>query len=76
MRYRRRGTGSRRRDLRALAFALHEELKPAGVHVVTVTIEGAIGSRPRFMPDAIADAYWDLHAANSEQWVPEREYRD
>jgi len=42
--------------LRSLAYALHEELKPAGVHVVTVTIEGAIGSSPRFMPDVIAEA--------------------
>lgn len=62
--------------LRALAFALHEELKPAGVHVATVTIEGAIASRPRFMPDVIADAYWELHSTPVSQWSPEIEYRD
>jgi len=62
--------------LRALAYALHEELKPNGIHVATVTIEGAIGSRPRFMPNVIADVYWELHSSAMSQWVPEFEYRD
>jgi short-subunit dehydrogenase len=54
--------GAQKAALRNLAFSLHQELAPAGIHAATVTIGGVVGSNPRFAPDAIAEAYWTLHA--------------
>ena len=42
--------------------SLHQELAPAGIHAATVTIGGMVGSSPKFAPEAIAEAYWTLHA--------------
>lgn len=48
--------------LRNLAFSLADELQPQGVRVGTVTILGTVAQGGRFDPDAIAAAYWRLHA--------------
>lgn len=61
---------------RLLARLLHEELGPHGIHVATVTVEGAIGSRPRFAPDTIADRYLHLHREPRDRWTAELEYTD
>jgi short-subunit dehydrogenase len=48
--------------LRNLAFSLAEELGPMGIRVGTVTILGMVAPGGPFDPDAIAEAYWALHA--------------
>lgn len=53
--------GVEKAALRNLAFSLHQELAPAGIHAATVTIGGMVGSSPKFAPEAIAEAYWTLH---------------
>jgi len=58
--------------LRALAYALHEDLRPAGVQVATVTINGAIGGEdPALAPDRIAERYLAIHERPAEAWAPE-----
>lgn len=61
--------------LRAFAYALHDELRPSGIHVTTVTIYGAIGSdEDRFAPDVIAGTFLDVHHQPEGEWVPEQVY--
>ena len=48
--------------LRALAYTLHEQLKPRGIYVGTVTVCGTIGGDAHFAPERIAEAYWRLNA--------------
>lgn len=62
--------------LRALAFALHDELTPTGIHVSTVTIEGTIGSSPRFQAATIADSYAALAAQPPTEWAAELRYQE
>jgi NAD(P)-dependent dehydrogenase (short-subunit alcohol dehydrogenase family) len=47
--------------LRSLALSLAAELRPAGVHVATVTIRGVLEAGTAFDPDLVADRYWELH---------------
>lgn len=47
--------------LRAMAYALHEELKPRGIFVGTVTVCGAIGGDGFFAPSRIAESYWKIY---------------
>lgn len=47
--------------LRTMALLLHEELKPQGIYVGTVTINGPIDPKTKFAPDKIAQTYWDLY---------------
>lgn len=54
--------GVEKAALRNLAFSLFQELAPEGIHAATVTIGGMVGSSERFAADAIAEAYWTLHA--------------
>jgi NAD(P)-dependent dehydrogenase (short-subunit alcohol dehydrogenase family) len=77
--------------LRALAFGLARELGPQGIHVGHVVIDGVIhgeqalsrmpGLRERLgedgmlEPDAIADAYWQLHAQPRSAWTLELDLR-
>lgn len=60
--------------LRALAEVLAEEYGPAGVHVATVTVFGAIAPRTRFDPDDIAQHYWRLHCQPVGTWKREVRY--
>ena len=60
--------------LRALAYALHEDLRPAGVQVTTVTINGLIGSSDAMAPDRIAERYGAIHERPEGRWQAEEAY--
>lgn len=61
--------------MRSLALALHKELKPAGIHVATVTIDGLVDKGGKLDPDAIAGAYWELHRQPPGAFEAERVLR-
>jgi NAD(P)-dependent dehydrogenase (short-subunit alcohol dehydrogenase family) len=73
--------------LRALAQSLARELGPAGVHVAHVIIDGQIrsaafehllterGPDTLLEPDAIAEAYWQLHQQHRSAWTHELDLR-
>ncbi|HYM03347.1 MAG TPA: SDR family NAD(P)-dependent oxidoreductase [Stellaceae bacterium] len=73
--------------LRALAQSMARELGPAGIHVAHVVIDGQIdGERYRHLaaqrgpdsllsPDAIADAYYQLHRQHRSAWTHELDMR-
>lgn len=73
--------------LRALAQSMAREFGPQGVHVTHVVIDGQIDTpRVREMspgredhtmlsPDAIAEAYWQLHLQDSTAWTLELDVR-
>lgn len=47
--------------LRTLAYILHDELKPQGIFVGTVTVCGSIGIDTYFAPAQIAETYWQMY---------------
>ena len=55
-------------DVRALTVLLAKEYGPAGIHVATVTVGGAVSQGSRFDPDRIAEQYWRLHAQPRGAW--------
>lgn len=57
--------------LRALAGALDAQFGPAGVHVATVTVGGAVAPGTALDPDRIAERYWALHAQPPGWWQRE-----
>jgi NAD(P)-dependent dehydrogenase (short-subunit alcohol dehydrogenase family) len=73
--------------LRALAQSMARELQPKGVHVAHVIIDGQIASEARrglaaergpdslLSPDAIAEAYFQLHAQPRSAWTHELDLR-
>jgi NAD(P)-dependent dehydrogenase (short-subunit alcohol dehydrogenase family) len=77
--------------LRALAQSMARELGPEGIHVAHVVIDGAIDTqfiRTMFperyalkdrdgllSPDAIAEAYWQLHLQPRSAWTHEMDLR-
>jgi len=77
--------------LRALSQSMARELGPAGIHVAHVVIDGAIDTefiRANFPeraalkerdgilnPDAIAEAYWQLHRQERSAWTHEMDLR-
>jgi NAD(P)-dependent dehydrogenase (short-subunit alcohol dehydrogenase family) len=77
--------------LRALAQSMARELGPLGIHVAHVVIDGAIDTefiRSNFParyglkdrdgilnPDAIAEAYWQLHRQHQSAWTHELDLR-
>ena len=77
--------------LRALAQSMARELGPQGIHVAHVVIDGAIDTefiRTNFparaalkdrdgilSPDAIAEAYWQLHLQPRSAWTHEMDLR-
>ena len=77
--------------LRALAQSMARELGPMGIHVGHVVVDGQIDSdavRARFpdrvaempddgllSPDAIAEAFWDLHRQPRDAWTWEIDIR-
>ncbi len=77
--------------LRALAQSMARELGPQGIHVAHLVIDGAIDTafiRETFPeryklkyvegildPDAIADAYWQLHTQKISAWTHEQDLR-
>jgi NAD(P)-dependent dehydrogenase (short-subunit alcohol dehydrogenase family) len=56
--------------VRALSELLAARFGPAGVHVASVTIGGAVAPGTAFDPDEIAERYWELHGQPREQWTP------
>jgi len=54
--------------LRSLAFSMHKEFAPDGIHVAVVTVCGLIAPGTPFDPDRVADAYWQLHAESPGAW--------
>lgn len=72
--------------LRALAQSMARELGPRGIHVAHVIIDGQIGGNAgsddggslpdsRLAPDAIAEAYFDLHRQVRSAWSQEIDLR-
>jgi NAD(P)-dependent dehydrogenase (short-subunit alcohol dehydrogenase family) len=77
--------------LRAVAHGMAREFGPKGLHVAHVVIDGAIdgdqlnrripqlrerlGADGMLAPDAIADAYWQLHAQPRSTWTLELDLR-
>ncbi len=77
--------------LRALAQSMARELGPQGIHVAQVIVDGAIDTefiRENFperyalkqkdgivSPDAIAEAYWQLHRQPRTAWTHELDLR-
>ena len=73
--------------LRALAQSMAREFGPQGIHVAHVVVDGQIDTpRVREMspgredhtmlsPDAIAEAYWQLHSQHATAWTLELDLR-
>jgi NAD(P)-dependent dehydrogenase (short-subunit alcohol dehydrogenase family) len=57
--------------VRALAQLLARAYEPAGVHVATVTVAGAVAPGSAFDPDEIAEQYWRLHTQPPGAWERE-----
>ncbi|MGI8428002.1 MAG: SDR family NAD(P)-dependent oxidoreductase [Solirubrobacteraceae bacterium] len=57
--------------VRAVSEMLAKQLGPSGVHVVTVTVGGAVARGGAYDPDEIADCYWELHRQSPDRWKPE-----
>ena len=57
--------------VRALTTLLAGEYGPAGIHVATVTVAGAVASGGPFDPGRIAEEYWRLHTQRPEAWEHE-----
>jgi len=57
--------------VRALTTLLASEYGPAGVHVATVTVSGAVAPGGRYDPDMIAEHYWRLHTQPPQAWEHE-----
>ena len=82
---------SAKAGLRSLAQSLAREFGPQGIHVAHVVIDGGIdGERLRsaaprraldagadglLSPDAIAEAYWQLHTQHRSAWTQELDLR-
>ncbi|MGL4612187.1 MAG: SDR family NAD(P)-dependent oxidoreductase [Trueperaceae bacterium] len=61
--------------IRSLAFSLAEELKPANIHVATVTVAGFVKAGTAFDPDKIAAHYWRLHTQSKDAWETEHLFK-
>jgi short-subunit dehydrogenase len=57
--------------VRALTRLLASEYGPAGVHVATVTVGGAVTPGGPYDPDRIAGHYWRLHTQRPGAWETE-----
>lgn len=64
--------GASKCALRALALSGAKAFHDRGVNFATITIDGAIKPGTAFDPDAIAEAFWDAHAAPRDDWRAER----
>lgn len=47
--------------LRAMVYALHEEMKSRNIFIGTVTVCGTIGDNDFFAPSRIAESYWKMY---------------
>jgi len=57
--------------VRALVSLLDLRYRPAGVHLATVTVAGAVAPGTAFDPDHIAEHYWHLHNQPPDHWQRE-----
>ena len=57
--------------VRALTSILAQQYGPAGVHVATITVAGAVAPDTDFDPDRIAEQYWRLHRQPRDAWEHE-----
>ena len=57
--------------VRALTQLLATQYGPAGIHVATVTVAGAVEPGTAFDPDEIAEQYWRLHIQPKDAWERE-----
>jgi NAD(P)-dependent dehydrogenase (short-subunit alcohol dehydrogenase family) len=57
--------------VRTAVDLLDRQYGPAGVHVATVTVAGAVAPGTAFDPDDIAEHYWRLHTQPRAEWVRE-----
>ena len=55
--------------LRALAIAMHDELKDAGIYVGIVNIKGNIGSDEYYAPAKIAEKFYQLYTEKKEKEI-------
>ena len=62
--------------VRTLVELLDMRYGPAGVHVATVTVAGAVAPGSAFDPDDIAEHYWTLHSQSKGDWVRELVHTD
>lgn len=62
--------------VRALVVLLDKQYGPAGVHVATVTVDGAVAPGTAFDPDDIAEHYWRLHIQPRGRWEREIVHTD
>ncbi len=63
--------GAAKAAVRNLTMGAHDELKPLGLHVTMLTIDGAIKAGGSFDPALIAEAFWQVSQAPESQWQPE-----
>jgi short-subunit dehydrogenase len=61
--------------LRALAFALEEELAGEDVHTALATICGGIRAGTTLAPELLAQRYWELCRQEPDAWQVEHVYR-
>lgn len=57
--------------LRALVTLLDKEYGPTGLHVASVTVDGAVAAGSAFDPDDIAEHYWRLLTQPRQEWAQE-----
>jgi NAD(P)-dependent dehydrogenase (short-subunit alcohol dehydrogenase family) len=57
--------------VRTAVDLLDRQYGPAGVHVATVTVAGAVAPGTAFDPDDIAEHYWRLHTQPRAEWMRE-----
>jgi NAD(P)-dependent dehydrogenase (short-subunit alcohol dehydrogenase family) len=60
--------------VRALTVLLAKEYGPAGIHVATVTVGGAVSPGGKFDPDRIAEQYWRLYTQAPADWEHEVDF--
>jgi NAD(P)-dependent dehydrogenase (short-subunit alcohol dehydrogenase family) len=70
------GLAVQKAAVRSLTHCLAQELRPAGIHVATVTVEGLIRPETFYDPDRIAEQFWELHTEPVAQWRAEIRYRE
>ncbi len=68
------GLAAQKAAVRALTFALADELGPQGVHVATVTVAGTLAPTGHFAPERVAEEFWRLHAQPPDSWQTEVVY--
>ncbi len=61
--------------IRNLAWSLHGELKPFGIHAGTVTINGQVNPDTKFSPDLISEEFWKMHSQKDGQFEREIIYQ-